>query len=270
MGIIISNLSHRYNMSRKNSLTSINLELENENIYGLIGKNGSGKTTLLELIDGLLKPLTGEILIDDISVENNKNEIKKKIGFLFQFPENQFFENTVKKEIEFALNNFNMKKDKINQVLNLVGLSESYLNKNINKLSGGEKRLIALASILVYNPPILLLDEPTIGLDLNNRNKLIHLIKTLKNEYNKTIIIVSHDSDLLYEICDELIILDKGILIMHGDPISVYKEEELIEKYNINLPNIIKLEYLLKKNKNIKLMNTKTINDLIKEVYRNV
>jgi energy-coupling factor transport system ATP-binding protein len=265
MGIIINNLTHKY--GNKIAVDNLNLEMEDNKIYGLIGESGSGKTTLLELIDGLLKPTSGEIIINDTT---NIKEIRKDIGFIFQFPEEQFFEITVKKEIEYSLHNFNIRKDKVIDAVNLVGLNESILSKKIKELSNGEKRLVAIASVLVYNPKIILLDEPTIGLDNKNKSKLIWLIKQLKNTYNKTIIISSHDIDLLYDLCDDLIVLNDGKLIMYGDPVSVYKEEELLEKYNIELPSILKFERIVNKNKGIKLMHTTSINDLIKEIYRNV
>ncbi|HOO68142.1 MAG TPA: ATP-binding cassette domain-containing protein [Bacilli bacterium] len=265
MGIVIKNLLYKYGQYK--AINNISLEMDNNEIYGLLGKNGSGKTTLLELIAGLLKPTNGSIKIDKI---DSKRKLRKEIGIVFQFPEEQFFEKTVKKEIEFALNNFNLKKSKTLDALNLMGLSKEYLNKNIDELSNGEKRMIAIASVLVYNPEIILLDEPTIGLDYKNKQKLIRLIKKLKNEYHKTIIIVSHDSNLLYEICDELIVIDKGELILYGDPDSVYKEEKLLKKYDIDIPKVLQFEKLVKDKKNIKLMHTTNINDLIKEVYRNV
>lgn len=271
MGIIIKNLTHRYDIHKNDkSINNISLEIKDNDICGIIGKSGSGKTTLLELIDGLLKPTSGEIIINDKDVVKNSKKIKKEIGFVFQFPEEQFFETNVKREIEFALKNFNIKKNKAIDALKLVGLNESYLNKNLYELSSGEARLVAIASILIYNPNIILLDEPTIGLDYKNKRKIIKLIRLLKIRYHKTILIVSHDIDLLYEISDNLIVLDKGTLILYGDPLSIYKETTIIKKYNIETPKIIKFENLVNDTKGIKLMHSKSINDLIKEVYRNV
>ena len=250
------------------NIEDINIELDDNIIYGLIGKSGSGKTTLLELIDGLLKPTRGKILVNGI--ESTKKENKKNIGFVFQFPEEQFFEVTVKKEIEFALKNFKIKKLNAKDALKLVGLKEEYLDKKLNELSSGEARLVAIASVLVYNPKIILFDEPTIGLDCKNKKKLIKIIKKLKNEYGKTIIIVSHDIDLLYEISERIIAIGDCKIILYGDTDSVFSETKLIKKYDIPIPNIIKFENLVRTKKNIKLMHTKSINDLIKEVYRNV
>lgn len=266
MGIIINNLSHKYDKEKK-SVDNITLELYDNKIYGIIGKSGSGKTTLLHLIDGLLKPITGKIIVNEYT---DIKKIRKQIGFVFQFPEEQFFEENVLKEIEFSAKNFKIKNKKVDEVLKLVGLNESYLYKNLYELSNGEKRLIAIASILIYNPKIILLDEPTIGLDYKNKKKILKIINLLKNKYEKTVIIVSHDIDFIYKVCDDLLVLDKGKLIMYGDCDSVFKEKTLIDKYNIDIPKVIKFEELVKEKKNIKLMHSTSINDLIKEVYRNV
>jgi len=271
MAIVIKEVSHKYNeFENKLSINNISLELEKNNIFGIIGKSGSGKTTLLELIAGLIKPSNGQIFIDDLDIKKDEKKIRKKIGFIFQFPEEQLIEDSVKKEIEFSLRNFKISKNRVLLALKLVGLGDEYLNKKIDELSKGEKRMIAISSVLAYNPEIIIFDEPTIGLDYNNKKKLIKLIKMLKNKYGKTIIIASHDVDLMYQLCDNLIIIDNGILLLYGDPVSVYNEDKIVKKYDIEIPKIIRFQRMVKDEKNIKLMYTTSINDLIKEVYRNV
>lgn len=270
MVVVLDKVSFRYNKDiKKKTISNISLEMFDKNIYGIIGKSGSGKTTLLELIDGLIKPDAGKVLIKDVDINKDKT-IRKEIGFVFQFPEKQFFEQTVRKEIEFAAKNYSIKKEKAIDAIKLVGLKDDILNKKLNNLSNGERRMIAIASILIYNPSIIIFDEPTIGLDFKNKMKVIQLIKNLKNRFGKTIIIVSHDVDLLYELCDKLIILNDGKLLLYGDAISVYSEMEVINKYNIPVPKIVLFQNYAKNNKNVKLRHSKTINDLIKEVYRNV
>lgn len=270
MAIVIDKVSFKHNKNeKKKTISNISLEIFDKNICGIIGKSGSGKTTLLELIDGLIKPDEGKVLIDDIDINKDKS-IRREIGFVFQFPEQQFFEQSVRKEIEFSAKNYGIRKEKVKDVIKLVGLNEDILNKKLNNLSNGERRMIAIASILIYNPSIILFDEPTIGLDYKNKKIVIQLIKNLKNRFGKTIIIVSHDVDLLYSLCDKLIIINDGKLLLYGDTLSVYKEIDIINKYNIPIPNIVLFENYVKSKKNIKLMNSKTINDLIKEVYRNV
>jgi len=269
MAIIFENVTYKYNsLLDKKDIDNLSIEINDNNIYGIIGKSGSGKTTFLELMDGLIKPFEGRVLIDDIDINKDKS-VRQDIGFVFQFPEEQFFEQKVRKEIEFALNNYGLRNDKIKDALKMVGLKEDILNKNLKDLSNGERRLIAILSVLIYNPKIVLFDEPTIGLDYKNKKRLISLIKNLKNKYGKTVLIVSHDIDLLYSICDNLIVLSDGKLILYGDPDSVYGETKIINKYDIEMPKILLFEKLAKE-KNIKLLHSKSINDLIKEVYRNV
>lgn len=269
MGIVLRNVSYKHSpYDKEYFFNNINLEIDDNTICGIIGKSGSGKTTLLEIIAGINKPTNGEVLINYIDI--NKEYYRKNIGVVFQFPEEQFFEINVKREIEFAAKNYCIKRSKLKEVLKVVGLEESILTRKLDSLSNGEKRLVAIASILIYNPKIILFDEPTIGLDYKNKKKVINLIKTLKNRYDKTIIVVSHDIDLLYSLCNDLIVLNDGKVILYGDSDSVFNEIDTIKKYDIQVPRILKFTNYLKDTKDIKLLPCKTINDLIKEVYRNV
>lgn len=269
MGIVLKNVSYKHGpYDKEYFFNNINLEIDNNTICGIIGKSGSGKTTLLEIISGINKPTNGEVLIDYINI--NKEDYRNNIGVVFQFPEEQFFEINVRREIEFAAKNYHIKRSKLKEVLKIVGLEENILNKKLDSLSNGEKRLVAIASVLIYNPKIILFDEPTIGLDYKNKKKIINLIRELKNRYDKTIIIVSHDIDLLYSLCNDLIVLSSGKVILYGDVESVFNEIDIIKKYDIQIPRILKFTNYLKDNKGIKLLPCKTINDLIKEVYRNV
>jgi len=269
MGIVLKNVSYKHSpYDKEYFFNNINLEIDNNTICGIMGKSGSGKTTLLEILSGINKPTTGEVLINYVDI--NKEDYRKNIGIIFQFPEEQFFEIDVKNEIEFAAKNYHVKRSRLKEVLKVVGLQESILSRRLDSLSNGEKRLVAIASILIYNPKIILFDEPTIGLDYKNKKKIINLIKELKNRYDKTIIIVSHDIDLLYLLCNDLIVLSEGKVILYGDTDSVFNEIDTIKKYDIQIPRILKFTNYLKDNKDIKLLPCKTINDLIKEVYRNV
>lgn len=269
MAIVLKNISYKHSQYDKEYFfNNIDLEIDENTICGIIGESGSGKTTLLELIAGINKPTNGEVLIDYIDI--NKEDYRKNIGVVFQFPEEQFFEINVRKEIEFAAKNYHVKRSKLKEVLRVVGLSDDVLLKKLDSLSNGEKRLVAIASVLIYNPKIILFDEPTIGLDYKNKKKIINLIKELKNRYDKTVIVVSHDIDLLYLLCNDLIVLSDGKVILYGDSESVFNEIDIIKKYDIQLPRVLKFINYLYDNKNIKLLPCKTINDLIKEVYRNV
>lgn len=266
MEIELKNVDFTYekiNYEKKEVLKNINMKFEAGKITSIIGKSGSGKTTLLELIDNIIVPTKGEIIIEDVN----------KIGFLFQFPEEQFFNQTVKKELEVILKLSDYKKDinkRIHDVLEMVNLSEDYLNKNPFNLSSGEKRKLALASVLILNPKIILLDEPTIGLDDKDKNEMIKLIRMLKNRYNKTIIIASHDMNFIHKITDYIYVLDNKKIIMEGDKYTIFKQEEKLNKIKIKVPNLISFSNKVLKTKKIKIGYRDDINDLIKDIYRYV
>ncbi len=266
MEIELKNVDFTYekiNYEKKEVLKNINMKFETGKITSIIGKSGSGKTTLLELIDNIIVPTKGEIIIEDVN----------KIGFLFQFPEEQFFNQTVKKELEVILKLSDYKKDinkRIYDVLEMVNLNEDYLNKNPFNLSSGEKRKLALASVLILNPKIILLDEPTIGLDDKDKNEMIKLIRMLKNRYNKTIIIASHDMNFIHKITDYIYVLDNKKIIMEGDKYTIFKQEEKLNKIKIKVPNLISFSNKVLKTKKIKIGYRDDINDLIKDIYRYV
>ena len=267
MEIELKNVDFLYkkiNYEEKEILNDINIKFEKGKITSIIGKSGSGKTTILELISSIILPTNGEIVF------NNES----KIGFLFQFPEEQFFNQTVEKELEviLKLNDYKTKdkKKRISDALKMVGLNDTYLNMNPFKLSSGEKRKVALASILILNPNILLLDEPTNGLDSKSKNELINLIRILKKRYNKTIIIASHDMDFIHKITDYIYVLDNKKIILEGDKYSIFKDEESLNKINIRVPKIIEFSNRVLKLKQIKIGYRDDINDLIKDIYRYV
>lgn len=263
MGIVLDNVC--FNYGNKCIFKNMNLELKSNAITGIVGKSGSGKTTFLEIISGLLKPTKGKVLIDYVDI--NKEDYRKNIGIVYQIPENSFFNIYVKDELEFALKNFNINVNLI-EFIKLVGLKEEILNKRIDELSSGEKRLIAILCVLIYNPKIVLLDEPTVNLDYKNKKKVISLIKKLKKS-GKTILIVSHDINLLYELCDDIVALSYGKVVLYGNTMDVFNEVSVLKKYDISIPSVVLFEnYALEKNK--KLLKSKNVNDLIKEIYRNV
>lgn len=279
MEIKFNNVSYIYNDNsplKKKALSNINLEIKENKINGIIGRSGSGKTTLVELINALLIPTVGEIKIDEFLLKKNKkianvNNLRVNIGLIFQFPEEQFFNLKVKDEIKFGMKYFKIKLPEIDKrcsdALTMVGLDDSYLDRDTFKLSSGEMRKVAIASVLAFNPKVVILDEPTIGLDSISKKNLISLIRRLKTRYNKTIIIISHDVDLLHEISDYIFVLDKGKLVLEGDKYEVFTSSQLLD-YGLEPPKIIEFEKLVQKKKNIKLGYRSDINDLIKDIYR--
>ena len=258
-------------------LGNINATFKEGTISGIIGKSGSGKTTLIELINALIIPTKGRIEVGSNVISKtrkikNINNLRYKIGLVFQTPEEQFFCNTVKEEIEFGMKYFKKSvksiEKHISDALLMVGLDDSYLNRNPFTLSSGEMRKVAIASILAFNPKVVILDEPTIGLDNQSKKNLIKIIKLLKNRYKKTVIIVTNDTDLLLQIADHVILLDKGKIIFDGNKYEVFKQD--LEKYGLKRPKIIEFEQMVLEKKNIKIGYRDDINDLMKDVYRYV
>lgn len=235
-------------------------------INAVIGATGTGKSTMLDLIDGLIECDNGYIKIG--SYKNNS--IRRSIGYLFQFPEDQIFNSNVYTEIEFGLKCFKCDDidSKIRESIKLVGLDESYLSLNPYKLSNGERRKVAFASILAYDPDILILDEPTVGLDNKSKSDLIKLLRVLKKDYGKTIIIVSHDMNFLLKFVDYVYLLRNGSIFLEGDKYSVLSNEDAMTECGLCVPNILCFSNLVLKKKNIKIGYRDEINDLIKDVYR--
>jgi energy-coupling factor transport system ATP-binding protein len=282
MEIKFNNVSFSYNVKsplEKEVLKDINIEIENGKITGLIGKSGSGKSTMVQLINALNFPTKGNLEVGTFIIDSKKRKIKKvndlrvNIGLIFQFPEEQFFNMTVFEEISFGMKYFKFKtadiEKRVVNALKMVGLNKDYLYRNPFTLSSGEKRKIAIASILAYNPSIIILDEPTIGLDSISKKKLVELIRTLKNRYKKTIILVSHDVDLIHQISDKIIVLNDGKVVLDGNKYDVFKHEAELKKYGIKLPKAIEFSNLVYKKTGKKIGYRDDINDILKDVYRN-
>lgn len=259
------------------ALKDITMHIKSENITGIIGSSGSGKTTILELIDALLLPTRGSITVGDFTFSKknplkNPNEMRSKIGFVFQFPEQQFFNPTVKQELEVSLNLFQYKIDqkekRITSALFMMGLNETYLTRDPVTLSNGEKRQLAVACALVHNPKILLLDEPTIGLDEKAKKDFIRLLVMLKRRYKKTIVIATHDMDFIHKIADYLYVIDEKKVLLEGDKYSVFKQVDFLNEHHIAVPQLIDFSFCVLKRKNIKIGYRDEINDLIKDIYR--
>ena len=258
MEIKFNNVDYVYNLKtpfENIALLKINLEFKMGMINGIIGSSGSGKTTLIELIKGFKKPVKGKIT----------RRIKRNIGIVFQNPEDQFFCNTVLEEIEYGLR----KKGNINDILSMINLDSSILSRNPLSLSSGEKRKVAIASVLALNPEVIIFDEPTIGLDSSSKKDLIKLIRSIKNDYKRTVIIVTRDADLIYEIADYIYVMDKALKVLEGTKSEVFNSP-IFKKLDVKAPKIIEFEKLVLKRKNIKLRQSDNVNDLIKEVYRHV
>jgi energy-coupling factor transport system ATP-binding protein len=261
MFIYLKDVSYTYNLNmpfQTEALKSINIMIEKGEFIGIIGHTGCGKTTLLQLIDGLLEPTEGQILIDGIDIHRDKNknklkEVRKIIGLAFQYPENQFFEETIFQEIAFGPKNLGISDDKLKEMvkkaLEMVGMDYyAYKDRSPFSLSGGEMRRVAIASVLAIDPEVIILDEPTASLDPQSRDKLLAVIKNLYQRYKRTIILVSHNMEIIAELTKRLIVMEKGRIVMDDTPRKIFQESiEKLESIGLSLPPVTYLMYKLKK-----------------------
>lgn len=227
------------------ALKGINLNIPKGSFTALIGHTGSGKSTLIQHINGLLIPTQGEVCIDDyIITPNNKQKLKplrKKAGLVFQFPEYQLFEETIEKDIIFGPMNFGVDEETAKKIaremLVKVGLDESYLERSPFELSGGQKRRVAIAGILAMEPDILVLDEPTAGLDPQGTKEMMHLFKDFQ-QTGKSVIMVTHDMNQVLEHCDHAIVMNHGKIEKNCSVTELFNETEYLESLSIDLPII--------------------------------
>ena len=274
MEVNIRNLSYTYskvNYEKKEILKDINIDFKEGKISAIIGH---GKTTLISLIYGLLEKEEGKIIIGNYELnKKTKERLRFDIGISFQNLEDSFLYDTVFDELASNLKMYNYKinqaKKRISDSLIMVGLDDSYMTRKIETLSTGEKRKLSLASALILNPKILILDEPTLNLDKKSKKELIKLLRLLKNRYKKTIIIASNNTDFVLEFADYVYVLHDKKIVLQGNKMDVFTNNDL-EKYDIEIPKIIKFEKLVEKKKNIKIGYRFEINDLIKDIYRYV
>lgn len=282
MEIKLKNVSFNYNNNspiQKNAINDISLNIKSNSITGIIGPSGSGKSTFAELINALHLPTKGTINVGKVKIVKNHKipnikYLRFNVGLVYQNPEEQFFNKTVKKEIEFGLQTFNYmlkEKDKrVSDSLKLVGLNNSYLNRDPFGLSNGEQRRVALAIVLAFNPKVMIFDEPTIGLDNKGKRNLIKIIKMMKIRYNKTIIIITSDTDLLLELADYIYVFDQGEIAFHGTKMEVFTNFTAIRQLHIKLPKLIEFSKLVENKKGIRIGYRDDMNDLMKDVYRYV
>ncbi len=249
MSIKINNLTHIYMADspfEKKALDDVSLEIQDGQFVALIGHTGSGKSTLIQHINGLLKPNSGEIVIDgeDITRKDAKlTEIRKKVGLVFQYPEYQLFEETIEKDIEFGPTNLGLSQEEISlrvkRAMKIVGLDyKTYKDKSPFELSGGQKRRVAIAGVVAMEPKVLILDEPTAGLDPKGRDEILGQIKQLHKEYNMTIILVSHSMEDVAKVADRIIVMSKGKCVLDGKPFEVFKEIDTLESIGLAAPQI--------------------------------
>ena len=277
MSITFKEVEHTYSVDTPfayHALKGVNLDIKKGSMTALIGHTGSGKSTLIQHINALLLPTSGQVQIEDVLITatdkpSSLKSLRKKAGLVFQFPEYQLFEETILKDIIFGPKNFGVSEEEAIKIakdmIQLVGLDESYLERSPFDLSGGQKRRIAIAGILAMNPDILILDEPTAGLDPQGAKEMLQLFKKV-NQEGKTVVLVSHDMNQVLEYCDDVVVMNHGHVEKHVTVNELFKETDYLTSLSIDLPIIT--SFILKLNENGFHLDPsiKDINVLIQEI----
>ena len=229
----------------KKALDDINLEIKDGRFVGLIGHTGSGKSTLIQHLNALIKPTSGEILLngEDINADKSKlRSVRQRVGLVFQYPEHQLFEMTVYKDVAYGPSNMGLSKEEIDRrvkkSLEIVGIGEEIYNKSPFELSGGQKRRVAIAGVLAMEPEVLVLDEPTAGLDPKGRDDILDAIKAMHRSLGITVILVSHSMEDVARYVDEIVVMHKGKVAYHGSPAQVFCKVDALENIGLAAPQI--------------------------------
>jgi len=277
MSIKIENLTHIYSPNtafEKKALDDINIEIETGSFVGLIGHTGSGKSTLIQHFNSLLKPASGRILLNSEDINSDKfklKDIRQKVGLVFQYPEHQLFETTVYNDVAFGPINMSLSdeevKTRVHEALQLVGLKEDVYEKSPFDLSGGQKRRVAIAGVLAMEPEVLVMDEPTAGLDPHGRDEIFEQIRFMHEKRKNTIILVSHSMEDVAKLVEKIVVLHSGKVKYTGTPEEVFCHAEELEKIGLAAPQISYLVKALEK-KGIHLKkDTYTTEQAIAEIY---
>lgn len=256
--IEINNLTHIYSEGlpfEKKAVDDISLKVEENEFIGLIGHTGSGKSTFIQHLNGLLKPSSGEIIIDGTRVDksgSNLTDLRKKVGLVFQYPEYQLFEETIERDIAFGPKNLDISEEEVQErvksSMESVGLDyETYKDKSPFELSGGLKRRVAIAGVLAMEPKVLILDEPTAGLDPRGRDEILSEIESIHEKRKMTVILVSHSMEDVAKIAERIVVLDKGKVFLDGEPRDIFREEDKLLGVGLGIPQITSLMRTLKK-----------------------
>ncbi len=264
MSIKIENLTYIYNPNspfETKALDNVNLQIKSGEFIGLIGHTGSGKSTLIQHLNGLIRPTSGKIIIKgtDITEKTVKlRDIRRKVGLVFQYPEHQLFEETIYKDIAFGPQNLGLSEteveERVREAMELVKLPFDELkDRSPFELSGGQRRRVAIAGVFAMKPEVLILDEPTAGLDPRTRDEILEEIRTLHSLYKNTVILVSHSMEDVAKLVGRIIVMHSGKIALSGTPRDVFKEAEILESIGLGIPQISYLIRSLKeKNINIK------------------
>ena len=247
----VKNLTHVYSAGtpfEHKALDNVSFSVERGEFIGIIGHTGSGKSTLMQHLNGLLKPDSGEILLDGVNIWSDKKitrQARFRVGLVFQYPEYQLFEETVYKDIAFGPKNMGLSKEEIDrrvlEAAELVGLTREQLAVSPFDLSGGQKRRVAIAGVIAMEPEVLVLDEPTAGLDPAGREEILQNIETYRKAKNATIIMVSHSMNDVARLTDRLIVMDHAKKAMDGAPLEVFEHAQELVDMGLDIPQLTRV-----------------------------
>lgn len=282
MSIKFKQVAHTYGQDTPFSfqaLEDVNLEIEPHKITAIIGATGSGKSTLVQHLNALLLPTHGEVTIEDkVIVANEKPKqlkaLREKVGLVFQFSEAQLFEETILKDVMFGPKNFGKSEEEATilakEALTLVGIEEDYYDQSPLELSGGQKRRVAIAGVIASNPSILVLDEPTAGLDPQGTLAMMQLFLDLNKERSTTILLVTHDMDHVLRYADNVVVMDKGKMIYHNDKYSLFENAQLLNDLGLVVPKVIAMrDALIEKGIRVS-KQIYTLEELVEAVFKEV
>ena len=277
MPIITDHLTYSYGDKKQQTIAvnDISVKIDDGQFIGLIGHTGSGKTTFLQLISGLIKPKSGTVYIDGEDIfakEFNKHSIRGKVGIVFQYPEHQLFEETVFKDVCYGPKNLGLEQKEIElrsyEALKLVGIEDEVFYQSPFDLSGGQKRRVAIAGVLSMKPEVLILDEPTAGLDPAGRKEILDLINNLCRTQNMTVILVSHSMDDVAEYVDRIMVMQNGSIAIDGTPKEVFTHEKELESFGLSLPQVTKAMIKLKESGIPVHTGAITVDEAVTEILR--
>lgn len=276
MEVIFDTISY-INSDMKSCLNAIDVTLKKQCIYGVLGNEYSGKDEFIKILTGMLKQSSGEIHYDDMIIKPHSPKLsrfnaKSKIGYVPEDSEYPFMKETVYKELQSCIYTYHYREEqaekRIYDALKMVGLPEKYAKRDPYTLSLGERKLLLLACALIHNPSLLVLVEPTQGLDSYTQDRLLMLLRKLKTRSHKTIVILSNDLEFMVKIIDDVMLFDNHQLLLSAPKYQVLRDTRKLKKLGVQVPNIIAFSDLVLKKKNIKMGYRDQMNDLIKDIYR--
>lgn len=259
MAVILENVYYKYdvddNTSEEFGIFNISMKVEQGKTVGIIGKTGSGKSTLMQHLNALYLPQKGKLIVGDFIIDKKSKDLKnlrKKVGMVFQYPEDQLFEETIYNDLAFGPKNLGLSGDELNSAIkgameDMELDFEAMKDRSPYELSGGQKRKVAIASVLAMNPEILVLDEPTAGLDPKSKNDLLNLLISIKNKRNLTVFFVSHNMDDVFWLTEYVYVMCDGRIVLEGEVNEVFKENQTLKDLDLGVPFSVEVLELLKK-----------------------